>query len=257
MNNSNSHAKAEAQAPLVSKIPDSRSGNNVKNGVRKPEIPSYLENTYWWAYINPKAISFFEQHWVINLILWGNFARLRDATLEELETDIKGNTLQIACVYGDFSTKLAARIVKGGRLDIVDVVPIQLDNVRSKLHPSAPVETIQVDSTSLKFVDNSYDQVVLFFLLHEMPDNVRKRTLSEALRVLKPGGKLIITDFHKPSNFHPLRYLYPIIFKLLEPFAMDTWNQKIEDWLPDNFTPKCISKETMFGSLYQKLVITK
>lgn len=253
----NSASRTDAQAPHVSKIPESRAGGDAKNGVRKTEIPSYLENTYWWAYINPKAISFFEQHWVINLILWGNFARLRDATLEELGTHIQGNTLQIACVYGDFSTKLSQRIVTGGKLDIVDVVPIQLDNVRSKLHPAAPVETIQVDSSSLKFSDNSYDQVVLFFLLHEMPDNVRKRTLSEALRVLKPGGKLIITDFHKPSDFHPLRYLYPIIFKLLEPFAMDTWTQRIEDWLPDDFTPKSISKETMFGRLYQKLVICK
>jgi ubiquinone/menaquinone biosynthesis C-methylase UbiE len=257
MNKSSGRVKTQAQAPLVTPMGDPRTGEEIKTGVPDSQIPPYLQSTYWWAYIHPKAVSFFEKQWVINLILWGNFVRLRDITLNELGSHIQGNTLQIACVYGDFSSKLAQRIAEGGMLDIVDAVPIQLDNVRAKIHPSAPVRTIQIDSSSLMFADESYDQVVLFFLLHEMPDGVRRRTLSEAVRVLKPGGKLVIVDFHKPSVLHPLRYLYPIIFRLLEPFAMDTWHQKIEDWLPGDFTPLSVAKETLFGSLYQKLVIQK
>lgn len=220
-------------------------------------IPNYLEETYWWAYVHPGAVTFFEKQWVINLILWGNFVRLRDVALDELGTTIRGNTLQIACVYGDFSSKLAQRITDGGSLDIVDVVQLQLDNLRNKLFPTAPVRMMQLDSTSLVFKDESYEQIVMFFLLHEMPAPVRERTLSEAVRVLKPNGKLVIVDFHKPSPLHPLRYLYPIIFKLLEPFALDTWNQRIEDWLPRGFVPALMTKETMFGGLYQKLVIVK
>lgn len=220
-------------------------------------IPNYLEETYWWAYVHPGAVTFFEKQWVINVILWGNFVRLRDMALDELGTVIRGNTLQIACVYGDFSSKLAQRITDGGSLDIVDVVQLQLDNLRNKLFPSAPVRMMQLDSTSLDFKDQSYEQVVLFFLLHEMPAPIRERTLSEAVRVLKPGGKLVIVDFHKPSPLHPLRYVYPVIFKLLEPFALDTWSQRIEDWLPRKFVPASIVKRTMFGGLYQKLVIVK
>jgi len=257
MNNSNSRVKAQAQAGFVTQPGDSPAGDEKKGVSRRLGIPTYLENTYWWAYINPNAVSFFENQWVINLILWGNFVRLRDATLDELGSTITGDTLQIACVYGDFSTKLAQRISGGGTLDIVDVVPVQLENVRNKLFPMSHIRTIQLDSTSLKFADESYDQVVMFFLLHEMPESVRKRTLREAVRVLKPGGRLVIVDFHKPSPFHPLRYLYPIIFKLLEPFAMDTWNQNIEDWFPADFTPSSVTKETLFGRLYQKLVFRK
>jgi ubiquinone/menaquinone biosynthesis C-methylase UbiE len=257
MNNSSGRVKTQAQASLVAQMGEPQTGEKIKTGVPDSQIPSYLQNTYWWAYIHPKAVSFFEKQWVINLILWGNFVRLRDKTLDELGSHVKGNTLQIACVYGDFSSKLAQRIADGGTLDIVDAVPIQLDNVRAKIQPNAPVRTIQIDSSSLMFADESYDQVVLFFLLHEMPDAVRRRTLGEAVRVLKPGGKLVIVDFHKPTAIHPLRYIYPIIFRLLEPFALDTWHQNIEDWLPGDFTPSSISKETLFGRLYQKLVIQK
>ena len=41
-------------------------------------IPGYLHETYWWAYVHPNAVRLFERQWLVNLILWGNFAKLRD-----------------------------------------------------------------------------------------------------------------------------------------------------------------------------------
>jgi len=220
-------------------------------------IPDYLEETYWWAYVRPYAISFFDHEWIVNLILLGNMAKLRDKALDALGSSICGRTLQIASVYGDFSACLATRIAAGGSLDIIDVVPAQLENLQRKLPVHAPVRLLQRDSASLKFSDATYDQVVLFFLLHEMPANFREKTLREALRVLKPGGKLVIVDFHKPSALNPFRYLYPPMFRLLEPFALDIWRERIDQWLPTEFVPAEIAKETLFGGLYQKVVIFK
>ena len=250
----------------TSQISKQRSFTHGTIDVQRPEarplfdegvsIPAYLEDTYWWAYVRPYAISFFDHEWIVNLILLGNMARLRDQALDALGSSIHGRTLQIASVYGDFSARLVDRIAEGGSLDIVDVVPAQLKNLHRKLSPSAPVRLLQRDSTSLgKIEDATYDQVVLFFLLHEMPANVRERTLSEALRVLKPGGKLVIVDFHKPNALNPFRYLYPPMFRLLEPFALDTWTEQIEDWLPKDFVPMAINKDTAFGGLYQRIVI--
>lgn len=221
-------------------------------------IPTYLKDAYWWAYIHPGAVIFFERKWIINMILWGNFEKLRDRALAELGEKIFGRTLQVACVYGDFSARLAKKIADGGALDIIDVLPIQLENVSRKLPIGAPTRILLSDATALDFsADNAYEQAILFFLLHEMPTTARKETLSEALRVLKPGGKLVIVDFHKPRWWNPFRYFYPLLFKLLEPFALDTWKHEIEEWLPSGFTPLHIRKETLFGDLYQKVVIQK
>lgn len=221
-------------------------------------VPAYLEDTYWWAYVRPQAIAFWDHEWMVNLILLGNMAKLRDRALDALGSTIAGRTLQIACVYGDFSVRLAERLTANGSLDIVDVVPDQLENVHRKLSPSASVRLLQSDAISLtKFDDATYEQVILFFLLHEMPAGVRERTLQEALRVLKPGGKLVIVDFHKPFAWNPFRYLYPPMFRLLEPFALDIWRESIEQWLPKDFVAAEITRETLFGGLYQKLVIRK
>ena len=219
-------------------------------------IPTYLEKTYWWAYVHPNAVKLFERQWLVNAILWGNFARLRDAALDELGQHIGGRTLQIACVYGDLSPKLAGRLSPGSSLDVVDVLPIQLTNLREKLSNDARVTPLLRDSVDLRFADASYDQTLLFFLLHEQPESVRRRTLSEALRVTRPGGKVVIVDYHLPRRFHPLRYLFRPVLGLLEPFALDLWNHDLTTWLPESICTDQIRKVTSFGGLYQKVVIT-
>ena len=217
-------------------------------------IPGYLHDTYWWAYVHPNAVRLFERQWLVNLILWGNFAKLRDSALDALGQTLPGRTLQVACVYGNFTRHLVGRVERGdGSLDVVDVLPIQLANLRAKLPPDAVVGLVNRNSADLGFADGSYDRVVLFFLLHEMPEDVRRRTLAEAMRVAKPGGQVVIVDYHAPSRWHPLRAVMKWILVHFEPFAMDLWAHELERWLPAGTGP--VRKETFYGGLYQKLVI--
>jgi ubiquinone/menaquinone biosynthesis C-methylase UbiE len=218
-------------------------------------VPQYLHDVYWWAYVHPRAVKMFERQWLVNLILWGNFRRLRDAALDEMGESLPGRSLQVACVYGDFTPKLAERVAGGGTLDVVDVLPVQLANLRQKLHPASRVSLVNRDAADLGFADASYDRAILFFLLHEMPLEVRRRTLSEALRVLKPGGRLVIVDYHRPARWHPLRRVMKWILETFEPFAMDLWQHEVAEWLPAG--TRIVKKETCYGELYQRLVITK
>ena len=220
-------------------------------------IPDYLQETYWWAYLHPSAVALFERQWLVNLILWGNFSRLRDAALNEVGTTFEGQTLQVACVYGDFSRQAASRLSSESRLDIVDVAPVQLENVKKKVESFASVFLHHEDSADLSFDDDSFDNVILFFLLHEQPEQVRRKTVREALRVVRPGGKVVFVDYHKPKHINPFRYIMIPILHFLEPFALDLWRREITDWIPDKDQLRSVHKETFFGSLYQKVVIIK
>jgi ubiquinone/menaquinone biosynthesis C-methylase UbiE len=219
-------------------------------------IPDYLTSYYWWAYVHPLAVKVFERDWLVNLILWGNYARLRDAALGELGDELPGHTLQLACVYGDLTCRLCDRAAAGGgRIDVVDVLPIQLTNLRHKLPRGAPARLLVMDSTHLSVPDASYDRVLLFFLLHEQPSEYRQQTLREALRVVKPGGKIVIVDYAQPSWWSPLRYLWGPLLALLEPFALELWRRPLADWLPERRPAPRLRVEALFGGLYQKLVI--
>jgi ubiquinone/menaquinone biosynthesis C-methylase UbiE len=221
-----------------------------------PPIPEYLHQTYWWAYVHPNAVRFFERQWLVNAILWGNFCKLRDAALDELGASLPGRTLQVACVYGDFTPRVAQRIAPGGRLDVVDVLPIQLSNLKGKLAPDAPVTLHHRNAADLGFESATYERVILFFLLHEMPLEVRRRVLSEALRVVKPGGQVVIVDYHKPGAWHPLRSLMKVVLRTLEPFALDLWAHELSEWFPPHIDASKVHKQTYCGGLYQKLSIT-
>lgn len=218
-------------------------------------VPRYLESTYWWAYVHPHAVRVFERQWLVNLILWGNFSRLRDLAIRDLAPGLGGRTLQIACVYGDLTSRIAARLPAGAQLDVVDVLPVQLRNLLDKLAADTSVRTHLADSSALGFSAGSYDQALLFFLLHEQPAEVRRRTLAEAVRVVKPGGRIVIVDYHRPSLWHPLRPVMWPVLAMLEPYALDLWRTDVADWLPAGFTARSVTKTTRFGGLYQKVVI--
>lgn len=217
-------------------------------------IPQYLHDTYWWAYVHPRAVKLFERQWLVNLILWGNFAKLRDAALDALGKALPGRTLQVACVYGDFTPRAAERVPADGSLDVVDVLPIQLANLRRKLPAGARVRLLHRDASRLGFASGAYDRAVLFFLLHEMPLEVRRRTLAEAMRVVKPGGEVVIVDYHRPARWHPFRPIMEFILRRFEPFAMDLWAHEVSEWLP-GLRPGQLRKDTFWGGLYQRLVI--
>ena len=218
-------------------------------------LPGYLTETYWWAYIHPDAIRLFERQWLVNLILWGNFARLRDRAITALHLEKPGRTLQVACVYGDLTTKMVERSAPGRTLDVIDVVPAQLANLAKKLPAGCPINMISGDSSKMELESESYDRVLLFFLLHEMPEAVRRATLAHAFRVVKPGGRIVIVDYHKPVKRHPMFWPMVGILTVLEPFAMDLWRHAVDEWFPPRAPIASIERSTMFGGLYQLLAI--
>ena len=220
-------------------------------------VPYYLVAHYRWAYIHPMAVQLFERQWLINLLLWGNYARLRDAALSELGEILAGRTLQVACVYGDLTSRLSRNAARAsGSVDVVDVLPVQLKNLRDKLPKNAPVRLYAMDAAALELPDACYENCLVFFLLHEQPRSWRENTLREVLRVTKPGGKIVIVDYARPRWWHPLRYVWRPLLARLEPFALDLWREEITDWLPRHSAAGAC-KEVFFGGLYQKLVIIR
>ncbi len=232
-------------------------GTGQPRQARSSVIPRYLEQVYWWAYVHPRAVQVFERPWLVNLILFGNYGRLRDAALEALGTSVKGRTLQLACVYGNLTPRLRERLTPDARLDVLDVLPVQLDNLAAKLPTDPRVTLMQGDSSSLTLPDASCDQVLMFFLMHEQPEAVRRATLAEAMRVVRPGGRVVIVDYDQPAPWHPLRPLMRLVFKHLEPYAMDLWHHDLRSFLPAEAPPARLEKTSFFGGLYQMLVLTR
>lgn len=223
----------------------------LQTTAQTPHIPDYLERHYWWAYVRPWAIRFWDRRWLVNAILFGFFDRLRDRALARLGKTIPGKLVQIAAVYGDLSPKIYERMAEGAEYHLVDVTPAQLANVARKLPADHQVRMHVQDSTALQFKDGSFDTTLIFFLPHEQPDDIKRQTFAEALRITKPGGRILFVEFHKPAKWHPWFYWYRFFLMVFEPFALAMWRSDLRDWFPADAKLRQTHKETLFGGLYQ------
>jgi len=229
---------------------DRASGCAVSGSKTGVQIPQYLRDIYAWAYLHRLSPVLLDRGPVVSAILWGNYRRLVRAAVAELGPGLRA--LQPACVYGSLSRRIALALGPSGHLDVCDVVPLQLTNCRRKLRGLNNVSLFLRDAASQ--VAPIYDVVCCFFLLHEMPAPERQRAVACLLRAVKPGGKVVFVDYHKPRLANPLGPFMWAVLKCLEPFAMDLWVQEIAaiaGQAGDDFT---WSKTTYFGGLYQKIV---
>jgi ubiquinone/menaquinone biosynthesis C-methylase UbiE len=223
---------------------------------RNLEVPKYLDETYWWAYLHPKGVNFFDKPLIVNGILFGNYRRLRDQVVDTI-SKTPGNVLQIAAVYGNITPTIAKAIGPNYQMDVVDVAPIQLQNLSTKLSGLNNVYLHHQDASELEMERTDYEHVVLFFILHEVPDFLKSAILEQAFRHCRPGGKVTIVDYHQPKGYTPQRYfMYPVL-STLEPFALSMWHNSVETWLPKDIEFQSIEKETYFGGLYQKVEIIR
>jgi len=216
-------------------------------------LPAYLRDVYNWAYLTPWLAGLLDRQLVVQTILWGNAQRLIDDVLAEVGAEQK--LFQPAAVYGDFSRQLAQRVGPAGTLEVRDIAPLQVNLTRRKL-ADLPQARVAWGDAAAPEGRGRFDAVACFFLLHEVPDEVKHRIATAMLSQVGPGGKAIFVDYHRPVRWHPLKPLMSRIFRHLEPFAPSMWHKEIRDWAgpaADGFT---WSKRTRFGGLYQIVVAT-
>lgn len=68
---------------------------------------------------------------------------------------------------------------------------------------------------------------------------------------MRPGGKAILIDYHRPHRWHPLKPVMQRVFAWLEPFAVTMWSRQIEDLAGPSAASFRWSKRTRFIGLYQ------
>ncbi|MBC6990222.1 MULTISPECIES: bifunctional demethylmenaquinone methyltransferase/2-methoxy-6-polyprenyl-1,4-benzoquinol methylase UbiE [Hymenobacter] len=141
----------------------------------------------------------------------------RRKAVGELKAMRPARILDIATGTADFAIETLKAASADAHITGVDISEGMLDVGRRKLAEKGLTHRIQLelgDSENLPFPDNHFDAVTASFGVRNF-ENLQQG-LAEMRRVLRPGGKLVILEFSKPTAF-PLKQAYNFYFRRILP----------------------------------------
>ena len=212
-------------------------------------------------YSNMRLIKMVDFQPIISAILLFQYHRLVSKIVAGLKRcDLQNRKVLItSCAFGNVIPRVVKASVQGGaaRVLIADIIPNELVHARSKLgdYPGQ-VEFIEENATGMLQQDGVFAANIVFFLLHELPHDLKGRALDEAGRVLAPGGKLFLAEFHRP-DVRVLRGLSWTYFKVFEPLGLALWDtHEPLNYLENSGRWTCERTTYFFGN-FQVITATK
>jgi len=144
---------------------------------------------------------------LLNRVLSGGIDRgWRRLVIEKLRAAQPERVLDVATGTADLAIMAAGHGVK--HVVGVDIAEKMLEIGREKVGERDLADSVQLrtgDAEKLPFSDRQFDAAMVAFGVRNFED--LDRGLSEICRVLRPGGRLIVLEFSRPSTF-PIKQLY-------------------------------------------------
>lgn len=119
-----------------------------------------------------------------------------------LELTETAQVLDLGCGTGVLTRMIAQKLnaAAGGKAVGIDAAANMIRVARKKRAAANCIFEVMA-AESLSYDNASFDVVVSSLFFHHLPADLKDRALAEALRVLKPGGRLVIADMHMPVTW--------------------------------------------------------
>lgn len=141
--------------------------------------------------------------------------------------------LDLAGGSGDLARLLSKKVGYSGQVILADINTAMLEVGRDRLLDEglySNIDFVQANAQALPFADNSFHSITIGFGLRNVTD--KEAALHSMYRVCKPGGKVMVLEFSKPT-FPGLKSVY--------------------DWYSFNILPKIGQFFAEDGASYQYL----
>jgi demethylmenaquinone methyltransferase / 2-methoxy-6-polyprenyl-1,4-benzoquinol methylase len=142
--------------------------------------------------------------------------RWRKAALKQLKSINPKIILDVATGTADVAI-MATKVLNPEKVTGIDISDGMLELGRKKVteqHLGNIIDLQNGDSETINFLDNTFDAVTVSFGIRNF-ENLEKG-LAEILRVLKPGGKLVVLEFSQPKA-PGVKQLYKVYMKIVAP----------------------------------------
>ncbi|GHO80627.1 hypothetical protein KSD_83980 [Ktedonobacter sp. SOSP1-85] len=146
--------------------------------------------------------------WRYDLMLWwqnilsrGKWQELQQHIADLAQFQPGETVLDVGCGTGTLAIIAKQHVGVAGQVSGIDPGLKQITRARSKAERAGLSIDFQVGVIEqLAFADQSLDIVLSTFMMHVMPDDLKRQGLAEIARVLKPEGRLLVVDFRRPQE---------------------------------------------------------
>ncbi len=197
--------------------------------VDKDRYPPYYRRTFHWqsdGYFSDFSAKVYEVG--VELLFRGTADVMRRQVippmtrfLAEQPAGEAPRILDIGCGTGR-SLHQIARAHPRARLYGADMSPAYIKRARKRLIELDDVTLAAENGEALPWADGTFDIVTSTYMFHELPRNARRNVMREMLRVVRPGGLVVIEDSAQVSESPELADVlrnFPVEFH--EPFYAD------------------------------------
>ena len=136
-----------------------------------------------------------------DLMSLGTHRLIKRLTIELSGLRQGNRILDLAGGTGDLSIRFSPIVGKEGHVVLADINAAMLKVGRDRIVDrglQSNITVAQSDAECLPFADNCFDCVCIAYGLRNVTR--KERALESILRVLKPGGRLLVLEFSKPQN---------------------------------------------------------
>lgn len=133
--------------------------------------------------------------------LGGAMRALRERVLDEAHLGSADALLDIGCGTGTLAIAAARRPGVSLKAAGIDPAPHQIARARTKARRKGlQIDFREATIEKLPFSDSTFDRVTSTLMFHHLPPEVKSRGLAEVTRVLRPGGLVVVADFHQAPH---------------------------------------------------------
>jgi demethylmenaquinone methyltransferase/2-methoxy-6-polyprenyl-1,4-benzoquinol methylase len=148
--------------------------------------------------------------------------------------------LDVGCGTG---TNLMLYQKAGCKVFGIDLSPAMVKTAQKKLGDRAEIR--QGEASKMAYPDGSFDLVIGFLTLHEMPSQMRPAVISEMARVVKPDGRILLIDHHYGPFRFPKGWIYRAVVLFFEIMAGREHFRNHRDFLSRKGLPNLISTQNL------------
>jgi len=192
---------------------------------RSNALPAYYQRCFHWqtdGYLSDHSARLYDLG--VEILFTGMADAMRRQVAGALDgLPEEAAILDVGCGTGRLLQQLRAARPRAN-LTGIDLSEAYVRHARAELGASASVDVGNAEA--LPYADESFDAVVSVFMFHELPARVRRRVFSEMVRVLKPGGVLVLEDAAQLSDS-------PDLAAVLEQFPRDLHEPFFAQYLRD------------------------